>query len=238
MSATRLLARIAATAASTGVMLAAQASDFESAAKGASEQIKAYDSSVTNVSTIIGEGAGVKTNCGVTKNEPFEAFYCGTGGSVIVFSKAALENIGRAKGKTAVMAVVAHEFGHARQHMVSGFTSNTIWTASVDELQADCIAGVYMRNIKSLELTEEELDSVSDFMKDIGSYVFTERDWHGSPEMRSASFRYGYRSGDMNRCLATKENNWGKAVESLDNEIKRVPARIDSLLKWGSDILK
>lgn len=238
MSATSLLTKIAALAASMGVMLPAQATDFESAAKSAAEQIKAYDSSVANVSTIIGQGAGVKTNCGATKNEQFEAFYCGTGGSVIVFSKAALENIGRAKGKSAVMAVVAHEFGHARQHMVSGFTSSTIWTASVDELQADCIAGAYMSNIKSLELSEEELDSVSDFMKDIGSYVFIERDWHGSPEMRSASFRYGYRSGDMNRCLATKENNWGKAAESVDSEIKRVPERIDSLLKWGSDILK
>jgi predicted metalloprotease len=168
-----------------------------------------------------------------------EAFYCGNQStSLIVFSDNAINHIGDNYGREAVAAVVAHEFGHARQHLVSGYTSDKIWTAAVDELQADCIAGVYMRRATPFQLSESQVDKVSKFMRNIGDYIITERDWHGTPEMRSASFRYGYRAGDLNNCLASENKNWGKAGEKIEQEIKKAPETIDSLIKWGQDILK
>ena len=203
-----------------------------------SQGIKEFDPEVRKVKTIFGKGPRVQTKCGLTTNSISEAFYCGSKNSgVIVFSKAAMDYIGDRFGRETVQAVVAHEYGHARQHAVQGFTSQLIWTNSVDEIQADCIAGVYMA--KTLpKLTEEKLDQVSDFFKVIGDYVFYEKDWHGTPQMRSASFRFGYRSGNLTGCLAANDINIGKFDDMNKEIIDITPEKIDNVIKWGKDILK
>lgn len=217
----------------------AKASEYRIVAEGAAALIKMYDPVVSRVSTELGVGAGVRTPCGKTTNGATEAYYCGNKStSLIVVSDNALNNFGENHGKEAVAAVIAHEFGHARQHLVSGFTSDKIWTSAVDELQADCVAGVYMRRATPFPLSEQQVDRVANFMKSIGDYVLTERDWHGSPEMRSASFRFGYKSGSLDRCLASESMNWGKLGERFETEIKNAPETLDSLIKWGQDILK
>ena len=214
------------------------ASEYKSSAEKMAAAISGNDPLVSGVRTYIDVKAGLKTGCGETRDEEFEAFYCSKDGGVIVISNKALENIGANYGKAAVLTVVAHEFGHARQHKVGGFTSDAIWTGSVDELQADCIAGVYLAKYSPVQITKEKLDKAAAFMKEIGSYVFIERDWHGSPEMRSASLLYGFRSRDLGKCLATEDNNWGKMGEAIDREIETAPDKVDKLLKWGQNILK
>jgi len=232
---------LAAAIAATWLLqeLPAKASEYRIVAEGAAALIKMYDPMVSRVTTELGVGAGVKTPCGETTNGEIEAFYCGNKStSLIVVSDNALNNIGKNHGKEAVAAVIAHEFGHARQHWVSGFTSDKIWTEVVDELQADCVAGVYMRRATPFPLSEQQFDRVASFMKSIGDYAVSERDWHGTPEMRSASFRFGYRSGSLDKCLASESMNWGKLGERIETEIKKSPETIDSLIKWGQDILK
>ena len=214
------------------------ASSYHKDAKIASQKIKEFDSEVRNIKTIFGKGAGVQTKCGLTTNSESEAFYCGSkNNGVIVFSKASMDFIGSRFGRETVQAVVAHEYGHARQHAVQGFTSQLIWTNSVDEIQADCIAGVYMATTLP-ELTEEKLDQVSGFFKVIGDYIFFEKDWHGTPQMRSASFRLGYRSGDLKACLAANEINFGKIDDMTEEIIENAPKKIDDMIRWGRDILK
>ena len=204
----------------------------------ASQKIKEFDPEVRNIKTIFGKGAGVQTKCGPTTNSKSEAFYCGSkNNGVIVFSKASIDYIGSRFGRETVQAVVSHEYGHARQHAVQGFTSQLIWTNSVDEIQADCIAGVYMATTLP-KLTEEKLDQVSDFFKVIGDYIFFEKDWHGTPQMRSASFRLGYRSGDLKTCLAANDINFGKIDDMTEEIIENAPEKIDDMIKWGKDILK
>lgn len=204
----------------------------------ASEKIKEFDPEVRKIKTIFGQAGGVQTKCGLTTNSISEAFYCGSqNNGVIVFSEAALEYIGSRFGKETVQAVVAHEYGHARQHAVQGFTSNLIWTNSVDEIQADCVAGVYMARALP-KMTEEKLDQVSSFFKVIGDYVFYEKDWHGTPQMRSASFRLGYRSGDLKGCLAANDINMGKIDDMADKILENAPEKIEGMIKWGQDILK
>lgn len=211
---------------------------YNEIAEETSNRIKVFDNEVSQVKTVFGQGAGVRTNCGMTSNSISEAFYCGNKESaVIVFSKAALLYIGNRFGKETVQAVVAHEYGHARQHAVQGFTSNWVWSNSVDEIQADCVAGVYMANAMP-QMTEKKLDEVSDFFKVIGDYVFYEKDWHGTPEMRSASFRVGYRSRSLKGCLAANEANLSHINDLADEVIEKAPEKIDNIIKWGQDILK
>ena len=204
----------------------------------ASQRIKEFDPEVRKIKTIFGKGAGVQTKCGPTTNSISEAFYCGSKNKgVIVFSKASMNYIGERFGRETVQAVVAHEYGHARQHAVQGFTSQLIWTNSVDEIQADCIAGVYMA--KTLpKLTEEKLDQVADFFKVIGDYIFYEKDWHGTPQMRSASVRLGYRSANLKVCLAANEINIGTIDDMTIEIIENAPEKIDNMIEWGRDILK
>ena len=207
-------------------------------ATNVSQKIKKFDPEVRKIKTIFGKGAGVQTKCGATINSISEAFYCGSkNDGVIVFSKAALDYIGRRFGKETVQAVVAHEYGHARQHAVQGFTSQLIWTNSVDEIQADCIAGVYMAKVLP-KLTEAKLDQVSGFFKVIGDYVFYEKDWHGTPLMRSASFRMGYRSADFKGCLVANDINIGNMEGITEGILENAPDKIDDMIKWGKDILK
>jgi len=210
------------------------AGNYRAVAISASQKIKRLDPEVKRVTTIFGGGAGIKTDCGKTTNHNSEAFYCGSSkNAVIVFSKAALDYIGEQFGNEVIEAVVAHEYGHARQHAVQGFTSPWIWSNSVDEIQADCLAGVYMSKLKP-NMSEKKFDEVSNFFKVIGDYVFYEKDWHGSPEMRSASFRFGYRSNSFENCLASDKTN----LNNIDQVIQNTPERIDDLLQWGKDILK
>lgn len=154
------------------------------------------------------------------------------------FFRKALQYIGNKFGREAGAAVVAHEFAHARQHAVSGFTTIVIWTSVVDELQADCVAGIYMKQALSIGLSESQVDIVSTFMKNIGNYVVYERDWNGTPAMRSVSFRFGYRAEALDSCMASEKNNWGEMGKKTEVEIKKAPEKIDLLMRWGMDLLK
>jgi len=229
-------------AAMAGCALATQpaiANEYKIVADGAAVLIKIYDPVVGGTQTIFGAKSGVSTPCGLTTNGEFEAFHCGGGNaSVIVLSEKFLELVGSRFGKEAIAATVAHEFGHARQYWKTGFTDDKIWTEVVDELQADCVAGVYMKRAAPFPLSEQQVDNVSNFMKAIGDYAISERDWHGTPQMRSVSFRFGYRTGNLDNCLASDSMNWGKIGERIEKEVDKAPETIDSIIKWGKDILK
>ena len=101
------------------------ANSYYKEAEITSRKIKEFDPRVRNIKTIFGKGAGVETKCGPTTNSKSEAFYCGSkNDGVIVFSKASIDYIGGRFGKETVQAVVAHEYGHARQHAVQGLRVN------------------------------------------------------------------------------------------------------------------
>ena len=90
--------------------------------------------------------------------------------------------------------VVAHEIGHHVQNLL-GFNANITF----HELQADCLAGGWMKDADARGLLE-----VSDSQEAAGS-LFTKGDrvaspWfrpdaHGSPQQRVDAFRSGFQSG-------------------------------------------
>lgn len=174
--------------------------------------VKIYDPLVRSVRLMAPAGAGTTSACGVTLQDKLgEAFYC-TKDKTIYISKETLNVVGDRFGIAGAAAIVAHEFGHARQHALTGFLGNIVWTSVVDELQADCIAGVYMRDATPIKLSDSQIEQVKAFMAKVGDYEFFRRDWHGTPQMRVMAYNLGYQEGSLNSCAASESFNWKEVL--------------------------
>ncbi len=216
--------------------------------------IKVYDPSVRDVNLIVPAPKGTPTPCrkdNQSNNGDWEAFYCRLDRTILI-SQQALSQIERRYGLEAIATLVAHEFAHGRQHAVTGFSSDVVWSTVFDELQADCIAGVYMRRATPITLSEKQITRSKAFLENIGDYSILERDWHGTPEMRGAVFQFGYDKGSLSSCWASGEKNWrnvlvnsavlidkaiDKGADTLDKVLEKTPGAIDKLLERGSEFL-
>lgn len=216
--------------------------------------IKVYDPSVRDVNLIVPAPKGTPTPCrkdNQSNNGDWEAFYCRLDRTILI-SQQALSQIERRYGLEAIATLVAHEFAHGRQHAVTGFSSDVVWSTVFDELQADCIAGVYMRRATPIALSEKQITRSKAFLENIGDYSILERDWHGTPEMRGAVFQFGYDKGSLSSCWASGEKNWrnvlvnsavlidkaiDKGADTLDKVLEKTPGAIDKLLERGSEFL-
>ena len=216
--------------------------------------IKVYDPTVRDVSLIVPAPKGTPTPCrkdNQSNNGDWEAFYCRLDRTILI-SQQALSQIEKRYGLEAIATLVAHEFAHGRQHAVTGFSSDLVWSTVFDELQADCIAGVYMRRATPIALSEKQITRSKAFLENIGDYSILERDWHGTPEMRGAVFQFGYDKGSLSSCWASGEKNWrnvlvnsavlidktlDKGADTLDKVIEKTPGVLDKLIERGSEFL-
>ena len=123
-------------------------------------------------------------------------------------------------GPFAEAYVLAHEYGHHIQNLLgvldtsSGMRSTGPESTSVfTELQADCLAGIWVYNATQtgyLEpLTNEEISQSLDAAASVGDdriqsqtqgYVVPEAWTHGSSEQRLAALEDGLQSGDVSTC--------------------------------------
>lgn len=210
-------------------------------AKGSEGLIKAYDPVVRDVSAVIPARPGSSTACGTVGDGNLTAFYCPQSRSIYI-NKATLVSVGNAFGLEGIAALTAHEFAHARQHAVQGFTRDIVWSSVIDEVQADCVAGVYMRRATPISLTDKMVSNAARFLEYIGDYLPLEKDWHGTPEMRKQSFLLGYREGRLSTCAASNETNLNKIIqeptEVIRDQIKNPSSELNRLMRWGSDMLK
>ncbi len=121
-------------------------------------------------------------------------------------------------GDFAIAYVVAHEYGHHIQ-TVLGVSEEVQRLSQEDpsrrndlsvrqELQADCLAGVWARSAQS-ELEEGDIEEALSAASAVGDdriqqatqgRVNPESWTHGSSEQRVAWFTNGYRSGNVNDC--------------------------------------
>ena len=239
---------------STSLEAGAQSFTAVGLARASEGLIKIYDPMVRDVSLVVPAPKGTPTPCredNQSTNGDWEAFYCRLDRTILI-SQQALRQIEKRYGLEAVATLVAHEFAHGRQHALTGFSSDLVWTRVFDELQADCIAGVYMRRATPIALTEKQIERSMAFLQNIGDYSVMERTWHGTPGMRGAVFQFGYEKGSLNSCLASGERNWrnilvnsaalidkaiDKGADTIDTVIEKTPGVLDKLIERGSEFL-
>ena len=213
-------------------------------ARASEALIKIYDPMVRDVSLVVPAPEGTITACSKdnkSTNDQWEAYYCPIDRTIFI-SENNLKLIESRYGLAAIATLIAHEFAHGRQHALTGFLTGVVWTSVFDELQADCISGVYMRRATPISLSERQIAKSKAFLEDIGDYSVQERNWHGTPGMRGSVFQFGYNKGDLNACWASREKNWRKILEDIpsriDKAIENAPAKIDKLIDQGLKFLE
>lgn len=208
-------------------------------ARGTEQLVRNYDPKVRDVRSIIPASPGLNTDCGKVGSGALAAFYC-TNSRTIYITQKTLNTIGNNFGPEGIATVVAHEYAHARLHAIQGFTRNIIWTAMVDEIQADCVSGVYLKNATPIPLTKGMVERSANLVENVGDYLVLERDWHGTPQMRRAAFMRGYNSGKLSYCVAsdsTPNKVIKKSSETLNNQINDPQSELNQLMRWGKNLL-
>jgi predicted metalloprotease len=161
---------------------------------------------------------GQKTACGDMPE--MNAIYCGAD-KTVYFGADLMKMSYEKYGPMAAIVVTAHEYAHARQHAKTGFITPLGYSVA-NELQADCLAGVYLKKASPMQFTESQIEQASIFVQALGDYHFFSMDWHGTPEMRSSVFKYGYRIGNMNSCIAGDEANWNLILSNGQDAIREI----------------
>ena len=234
------LLAVGALAAFVALPVSAQ-TPYASVAKGTEALIRAYDQKVRDVDSLIPATPGSATECGNVGDGDLTAFYCAQSRSIYITDKA-LQAVGNTFGQEGVSLMVAHEYAHARQHAVQGFTSSIIWSSVIDEIQADCVAGVYMNAARPMPISNQTLHKTAGMLYNMGDYMPLDRNWHGTPQMRTESFLHGYRSGMLSSCLASDDANISrlmqKSSDAIQDQVKNSQSELNLLLRWGNNILR
>jgi predicted metalloprotease len=94
-----------------------------------------------------------------------------------------------------VVFAVAHEWAHHVQNARDAYTNISL----TDELQADCLSGVFTAAYYPGSGWESEMDDIITSVHEAGSPSDPERT-HGTPSERVAAFNLGYEAGDASAC--------------------------------------
>jgi predicted metalloprotease len=156
-------------------------------------------------------------------------FYCPADQQVYIdlsFFQELSTRFGARGGSFAEAYVVAHEYGHHIQHLTGVLDasagardSGPMSGAVLTELQADCLAGVWINNATDTgylkQVTDEEIAQSLDAAAAVGDdriqqqsqgHVSPESWTHGSSEERQMALKDGVQSGDLATCSTP---GWG-----------------------------
>ena len=89
-------------------------------------------------------------------------------------------------GDAALAYIVAHEYAHAMQRAF-GFKPNI---APVSELQADCLAGVYLGAMPNITFDTSDVLEIGSLAHRVGDYTWGEQH-HGTPQQRIKAVSIG-----------------------------------------------
>jgi predicted metalloprotease len=147
-------------------------------------------------------------------------FYCPTDEKVyldLAFFQDLTTKFGAKGGPLAQGYVVAHEYGHRVQHLLGQLGQSTQTGALSQsvrvELQADCYAGVWVKNTADtgylVQPTQAEVAQAIDAAGSVGDdriqkqtqgHVTPDSFTHGTSAQRQKWFQTGYSTGDPARC--------------------------------------
>lgn len=152
---------------------------------------------------LAGQGQVVESACGGLAGDPetseaaIPIFYCVLDETVYLSSVWAYRELYAKFGDFGAAAAIAHEWAHQAQQ-VSGTTNRATKEA---ELQADCWAGVWVKDAKKRGVAQEaDAAEAAAALHQAGDYEVYAADHHGTPQERRTWFRNGYRTGDPGRC--------------------------------------
>lgn len=100
-------------------------------------------------------------------------------------------------GDAAYAYIIAHEYGHAMQAAFRFMPRDRTHA----ELQADCLAGVYLAAVPNLTFDDQDLGEILSFSHSIGDYATHLRDHHGTPQERVMAVSQGLHGG-VSACRA------------------------------------
>jgi hypothetical protein len=210
-------------------------------ARGAEGLIRAYDPKVRDVQATIPAAPGTQTACGKVGSGNLTAFYCSDSRSIYI-NQITLDEVGNRFGPEGIATLVAHEYAHARLHAIQGFTRDFVWSSVIDEVQADCVAGVYLRNATPIPLTTSMVNNSADFVESIGDYLILEKDWHGTPQMRRTAFLHGYNQGKLSACVAAEGSSVNRLIDKSSDVIKdqmgNPESELNRLIRWGNNVIQ
>ena len=148
-------------------------------------------------------GKSAKSQCGRAVANPvdlkraYPAFYCRGDKTVYLASGWMHGAIYARYNKGGVAAIIAHEFGHHIQHSI-GIADPKV---SKQELQADCLAGVWVRAAAGNgSFSAKDVADARRALRALGDTETSAKLHHGTANERSAWFDRGYRSGDAYTC--------------------------------------
>jgi predicted metalloprotease len=148
-------------------------------------------------------GKKAMSHCGRAVANPsddknaYPAFYCRGDRTVYLSEGWLFRSIYSNFHRGGVAAIVAHEYGHHIQHAI-GIADPKV---SRQELQADCLAGVWMRSaVARGELNANDVKDGRRALRALGDTKMSSRLHHGTPGERTSWFDRGYASGDAYDC--------------------------------------
>jgi hypothetical protein len=204
-----------------GLALLACLASFEAQASNKPQQVflstvaalRNQDPSVTSVKVRFLEPSHNENVCGMANNDNALVLYCKRDRTIYA-SVNTLNLIDANYRLATVRYLAAHELAHGRQHAVTGFAKELVWSSVLDELQADCIAGSYLRIAYGYTPESSQGEAVRRFAYEIGDRAYFHHDWHGKPRWRAAAVSLGMRTGEPARCLSSKNFNYGSLLDS------------------------
>lgn len=118
------------------------------------------------------------------------SFYCQKTNTILLEYQQ-LEGLRRSFGDGAIVYALAHEYAHYIQAAM-GMRRDTI---TMQELEADCIAGVILNSVaRKLQFNDSDIREIISTARAVGGGT------HGTPEGRAASVFIGLNYGDFGRC--------------------------------------
>ncbi|MEX0784757.1 MAG: neutral zinc metallopeptidase [Dehalococcoidia bacterium] len=138
----------------------------------------------------------VPTGCGPAPLD--NAIYCGFDHTVY-YDEALFEREFEVNGDFAPILILAHEWGHVVQAHIGFFALENLYDIDY-ELQADCMAGVYARNLNQRKLLalgdlDEAGATLLNIGDDAGEVAWYDPGAHGTGEERTYAFQTGFEDG-------------------------------------------